>query len=92
MVALKQFNSDSSAPVSKAASSSAIVTGRDAAKSRICAFAPVGESVWVWTQLTRPLGVGGLQVLENLVGPPGFEPGTSCTPSNLNQSLAENGH
>ena len=40
---------------------------------------------WIWTPvgLQRP-GWGGSGVcksLRNLVGPPGFEPGTSCTPS-----------
>src|SRR5579885_1573053 len=35
----------------------------------------------VWTQLMRPLGLRACKSLKTLVGPPGFEPGTSCTPS-----------
>jgi hypothetical protein len=30
--------------------------------------------------------------LSYLVGPPGFEPGTSCTPSNINQSLTDSAY
>ena len=41
----------------------------------------------VWTQLTRPLGLGACKSLRNLVGPPRFELGTSCTPSKKYQSL-----
>jgi hypothetical protein len=42
----------------------------------------------VWTQLSRPYGLTARKFLSSLVGPPGFEPGTSCTPSKGRVSIS----
>ena len=56
--------------------------------------AVAGVRVWTphWTPERPRRGSTVCKSLKALVGPPGFEPGTSCTPSKKYQSLTDSAH